>query len=366
MTSMKIGEFAKACNLPVSMLRYYDSYGLLKPVYIDRFTGYRYYSESQIAVCSRINELKAAGFTLAEIKQLFSDNLKTDEINALFDNKRKQLEKVLRRLDDIRNSISGGTFMETVKFETMHENLQIPFENDEKIIGRWEILGEYSSRTEFELGNRIPDETIGSKRREIFFLPKGEKYWCYSWSKGKLLIDDGVSSYINEYTTEKKSDGLYMFVTLKSYDYMQSGRTTILALRQLDKKHYTADELSRKDNIDMPFVNDESVMGKWKAVSFVKHKEDFLPKIDGKFEPYFKEIEFLPDGECISVYGDEIISGSNMQVWTNGYVLRKWNNTACAYEITEISGKEYLFIEWKSGDYRWGGFDTDYYVFERV
>lgn len=33
---MKIGEFAKACNVPVSVLRYYDSYGLLKPVYICR------------------------------------------------------------------------------------------------------------------------------------------------------------------------------------------------------------------------------------------------------------------------------------------------------------------------------------------
>lgn len=70
---MKIGEFARACNLPVSVLRYYDSYGLLKPVYIDRFTGYRYYSESQLAVCDRINKLKSAGFTLAEIKRLFRE-----------------------------------------------------------------------------------------------------------------------------------------------------------------------------------------------------------------------------------------------------------------------------------------------------
>ena len=26
-------------------------------------------------------------------------------------------------------------------------------------------------------------------------------------------------------------------------------------------------------------------------------------------------------------------------------------------------GREYLIMEWKSGDYRWGGYDTDYYVF---
>lgn len=71
-------------------------------------------------------------------------------------------------------------------------------------------------------------------------------------------------------------------------------------------------------------------------------------------------------GSCTSLYGDEIISGDEMQVWTKGYVLRKWNRTACAYEIREIDGVEYLIMEWKSGDYRWGGFETDYYVFVRA
>ena len=65
---MRIGEFSRACHMPISVLRYYDSCGLLKPVYIDSFTGYRHYSENQISVCARINELKTAGFSLSEIK----------------------------------------------------------------------------------------------------------------------------------------------------------------------------------------------------------------------------------------------------------------------------------------------------------
>ncbi len=47
---MKIGDFAKACGTKISVLRHYDKLGLLKPVYIDRFTEYRYYDSSQIAV----------------------------------------------------------------------------------------------------------------------------------------------------------------------------------------------------------------------------------------------------------------------------------------------------------------------------
>lgn len=364
---MRIGEFAKACNMPISMLRYYDSCGLLEPVYIDSFTGYRYYSENQISVCARINELKAAGFSLQEIKTMISGGASSEEIGAVFDSKKNQVNEILRHLDELRDIILGGNFMTKTKIKLMHENVHIPFKNDEKIIGKWKVIGEYNSRTEFDLGKKLPEEGIGNQNREIFFLPEGEWYWCYSWTKGKLLIDNGESSFVNDFTIEKKSDGLYMFVKLKSFDYLQNGRTTLLVLHQCDNCHYTANDIARKDNISIPFKDDKNVLGKWKSVAFVQNKEDFTTEnINSSFELFFKEIEFLPNGECTSVYGNETISGRDIQEWTNGFVLRKWNHTACAYEIRTISGTEYLFIEWKSGDYRWGGFDTDFYVLTRV
>lgn len=364
---MKIGEFAKACNVPISVLRYYDSCGLLKPVYTDKFTGYRHYSESQIAMFSRINKLKTAGFSLAEIKQLISDNVTPEDIDVMFENKKGQIKKILCRLDELRNMILGGNFMVADSIKRMHENVHIPFENDERIIGKWEIIGEYNDRAEFDLVKRLSEKSAGNQNREIFFLPKGEWYWCYSWTKGKLLVDTGDSSFVNDFTVSEQADELYMFVKLKSYDYLQNGRTTLLVLRQCDNRRYTASEIARKDDIDIPFKDDRNVLGKWKSVAFVQNKEDFSPEsIDSSFEPYFKEIEFLPNGECLSVYGNETISGRDAQEWTNGFVLRKWNNTACAYEIKNLNGTEYLFIEWKSGDYRWGGFQTDYYVFTRM
>lgn len=363
---MKIGEFSKACGLPISALRYYEACKLLKPVYVDRFTGYRHYSKNQIAVCKYIGELKEVGFSLAQIRQIISGNLTEKEMQIIFECKKNQLDETIRSLDVLYEKISGGTFMTSEKFEALHENVHLFFENDERIIGRWEILGEYNNRNEFELDDKLSASGIGNKNRELYFLPNGEWYWCYSWTKGKLLIDNGEISYTNEYSLEKQSNGLYMFVKLKSYDYMQSGLTTLLVLRQLDKKRYSASEIAKKDNINIPFANDETVIGKWKAVGFAENKEDFCHKSKSSFELYFKEIEFLPGGECISIYKDEIISGRDMQEWTNGYLLRKWNSSACAYEIKSIDDKEYLFIEWKSGDYRFGGFETDYYIFERI
>ncbi len=115
----------------------------------------------------------------------------------------------------------------------------------------------------------------------------------------------------------------------------------------------------------MPFVNDEQVLGRWVVHSFIGRKEDFSEQpAPTSFQPYFTAVEFLPDGECISIYAGNEISGDK-QCWTKGYVLHRYNQTACAYEIRRVSGKDYLIMEWKSGDYRWGGCETDYYVFVR-
>ena len=66
---MKIGEFAKRCNTQISVVRHYDKLKLLSPVHIDNFTGYRYYSEAQIAVFSQIRDLKEAGFKTKLIRR---------------------------------------------------------------------------------------------------------------------------------------------------------------------------------------------------------------------------------------------------------------------------------------------------------
>jgi DNA-binding transcriptional MerR regulator len=40
----RIGDFSKQSQVSVKALRFYDEVGLLKPTYVDRVTGYRYYS----------------------------------------------------------------------------------------------------------------------------------------------------------------------------------------------------------------------------------------------------------------------------------------------------------------------------------
>ena len=67
---LKIGDFSKLSRCSVRMLRHYDEIGLLEPAEIDRFTGYRYYSEAQLTVIGQIISLRDMGFSLAAIGEM--------------------------------------------------------------------------------------------------------------------------------------------------------------------------------------------------------------------------------------------------------------------------------------------------------
>ena len=67
---LKIGDFSKLSRVSIRMLRHYDEIGLLKPVWIDPESGYRYYSAQQLPTAGRINALKDMGFGLAAIGEI--------------------------------------------------------------------------------------------------------------------------------------------------------------------------------------------------------------------------------------------------------------------------------------------------------
>ena len=48
--------------------------------------------------------------------------------------------------------------------------------------------------------------------------------------------------------------------------------------------------------------------------------------------------------------------------WTKGLLLHSGDQTASRYEIREINGASYLFMEWKSGDVTIAHMKPQYYV----
>jgi len=92
---LKIGDFSRLSRVSVKALRYYDEIGLLKPVEVDRFTGYRYYSADQLPRLNRIVTLKDLGLSLEEVSQLLDESLTADRTMAILRGKQTEIEQRL-------------------------------------------------------------------------------------------------------------------------------------------------------------------------------------------------------------------------------------------------------------------------------
>src|SRR4030065_921765 len=93
---IRIGDFSKLSRVSVKTLRYYDEVGLLKPVEVDRFTGYRYYSIDQLARLNRILVFKDLGFSLDQITQLLDESLPAAQIRGMLRLKQAEIQDRVR------------------------------------------------------------------------------------------------------------------------------------------------------------------------------------------------------------------------------------------------------------------------------
>ena len=89
---LKIGEFSKLAQVSVKTLRYYDELGLLRPDWVDRYTGYRYYALQQLPRLNRILALRELGFSLVQIAHLLREDLPPSELQRLMKLRQVELE----------------------------------------------------------------------------------------------------------------------------------------------------------------------------------------------------------------------------------------------------------------------------------
>ena len=92
----QIGEFSKIGQVSPRQLRRYDEMGLLKPLHVDRFTGYRYYSAEQLPRLNRILALKELGLSLSQIGQYLNQEISTAELRGMLALKQSQIEQQLQ------------------------------------------------------------------------------------------------------------------------------------------------------------------------------------------------------------------------------------------------------------------------------
>ena len=337
----KIGDVSKLLNVSIATLRYYEELNLIKPTNVDIYTGYRYYNEENLKRIKQILLLKDLNFSLQEIANLDETSLfsKTRELN-------RQISELVKKLEIISSlNIKKG------------EIVMKKFENDERVVGKWEYETSALTKDNYKKGDCYKDKK--ALYQTLYFLPEGKGYWVFNgWSKGKVYLNQNNVVYDYEIENNK------LILTTRYVDTNEVAGCLIY--NKVDSKNYTENEIIHNDNCDLPFVLDEKVLGEWQCHDFIEASKlnDYAPSKQS-VSRYLTKLNFANDGnvEHTTKYGKTF-----NRKWTKGHILYvdDLRQSDCNYVIKTIDNEDYLFYQWKTGDYHYFNLTPDYYVFKKI
>lgn len=117
-----IGEVSKLFDINIKTLRYYDEINLFKPIFIDKFNKYRYYSADQFEQLNTIMYLKALGMPLNKIKFHLSTR-SIDNITQLLEEQKKITVEKIKELQYIERKIENR--LKQINYATNYDKLNI-------------------------------------------------------------------------------------------------------------------------------------------------------------------------------------------------------------------------------------------------
>ena len=143
-TKLKIGEFSKMMQVTVKTLRHYEQRGLLMPEEVDKWTGYRYYSISQMQRLNAIRDLQRQGFTLEEIKELFDDGAQMPGVELLtqkIEETERQLQLLVERRRHLLNWLDSHKQKNTMEKFNIQSLPEIIVASHREVIADYSALG---------------------------------------------------------------------------------------------------------------------------------------------------------------------------------------------------------------------------------
>lgn len=144
----RIGDFSRLARVTIKTLHHYDEAGLLQPSHVDRHSGYRYYTASQLETLQRILLLKDLGFALEQIHEL---------LNADADTWAKTLEQ---RQAELKASIAADQ-SRLLRLTALRQTLEHSgIEPPPVVVREVPAVGVYSIR------KRVPQ--LGAPMQELF------------------------------------------------------------------------------------------------------------------------------------------------------------------------------------------------------
>ncbi|MCC7407181.1 MAG: DUF1648 domain-containing protein [Phycisphaeraceae bacterium] len=106
------------------------------------------------------------------------------------------------------------------------------------------------------------------------------------------------------------------------------------------------------------FEPDPDVLGRWVSVDFVEKIDQFKPGTRySQVDLFLRSLTFEPDGRVQWQPDDK-------HVWSRGRIF-SFKGPDAHYEIRQLDGRPYLFMQWISGDVTIRGMEPKYYVLAR-
>lgn len=180
------------------------------------------------------------------------------------------------------------------------------------------------------------------------------------FSKANTLL--GTTSIVNNKSEVRRRIVMIKLFNKKAYKFSVLALVVLMiaggvALTDAKASPFNKSKAINIDKIDLAFVNDSQIVGKWKSVDFVNKIEDYkVNSKDFNGSLFIKELSFTSDGKVPHA----------AFTWTKDHILNPVDKTDSKYVIKDIEGSTYLFFEWKSGDYTIRGMKPKYYVMKKI
>ena len=184
---LSIGALSKQTGVHIKSLRYYDSLGILRPVYVDSNSGYRYYSLQQIPVVDAIQLCVDLDIPLKDFTDYYMESNSQIHYSKLIERgtilakeKIQTIQERLAKLEKMRSEIERGELIQRsdgmvrCRFPAMNLLLAPYPENDAemKVLALFHMLvrtAESSGLTISHFAGRLL-HCSGSQRELLFYL----------------------------------------------------------------------------------------------------------------------------------------------------------------------------------------------------
>lgn len=244
MDRLTIGQMSKINNVSEQTLRYYDRIGILKPIEVDKFNGYRYYSMKQCARLDMIQYLKSLGMRLKDIEvQLISCDTKL--IKRFLEEKSRNIDAEIEALKNQKNALQRAV-RNYERYESSPPDGTIALEYIEK---RW--IYSYNMSTNFyDYGIEIYEEQLRKLKEDMERNGLRQTYFCNAGSTvayEQIINRDFISSGLFVFVDENLPENLIRPIKAGTYLCIYCNRFeqeipyANRLLDEISKRNYTID-----------------------------------------------------------------------------------------------------------------------------